>query len=91
MSEKRVNYQSFEPCTACGEVYLDRCYHHIITQKTGGPDTDWNLLSVCLKHHNDVHDWGMRIFSIKFPKVITWLVNHDWLFDKFYKQWVRRG
>lgn len=29
--------------------------HHLITRGQGGPDTEWNLITLCVKHHQMVH------------------------------------
>lgn len=29
--------------------------HHIVYRSQGGPDEDWNLITLCLEHHDKVH------------------------------------
>ena len=57
---------------------MERCYHHIKSRGSGGPDEAWNLIPVCLEHHNEVHNIGLYEFAEKYPSVGDWLVIHDW-------------
>jgi len=75
---KRKNYQSFEPCTACGTESVQRCYHHIFTRKAR-PDLaeeSWNKMSLCMKCHTEVHQIGMGKF-IKYERVYKWLTDNN--------------
>jgi len=76
--EKKKNYQSFEPCLACGEEFTDRMYHHIRTRGAGGKDEPHNLISLCQKHHNEVHTMGMVGFSEKYQGISLWLRKSGW-------------
>jgi 5-methylcytosine-specific restriction endonuclease McrA len=55
--------------------------HHVIYQSAGGVDTLDNLLTLCLKCHNDVHEGRLRIeilrrttnnLVVKFWKLKGW-------------------
>lgn len=86
----RFNYQSQEPCIACGTFSVDRCYHHIIARKRTKPiDEHWNLLSLCQKDHADVHQIGLSAFVKKYPKAEEWLIKNGWEFDEFLQKWRR--
>lgn len=85
---KPKNYQSFDPCTACHTESVDRCFHHIYTQKTR-PDlagVGWNLMPLCLECHNEVHAVGMMKFS-EIISVRNFLLENEWVVNEFYNEW----
>ena len=86
---KRKSYQCHnEPCYACGTWNVQRCYHHLITRKNLGPDEKWNLLPLDAKHHQEVHQIGLRRFARKYPGVMAWLTGHGWQFDEYSQKWL---
>lgn len=74
------NWQSFDPCTACATMSVDRCYHHIYTRKAHPEfiNESWNLMSLCAVHHNMIHIKGMPYMADKFPNIKAWLENNNW-------------
>lgn len=50
--------------------------HHIKTRGSGGDDKKQNLLSLCLKHHSEVHLIGRMTFAKKYnvKKILKFLV-----------------
>jgi len=55
--------------------------HHVIYQSAGGPDSLNNLLTLCIKCHNDVHEGRLRIevklkwdcdLAVRFVKLKGW-------------------
>lgn len=82
------NYQCHhEPCTACGEFYLQRCYHHVVTQRRGGSDGEHNLMPLCARHHSEVHSCGLRRFSERHGNVQAWLTRKGWSFNEALQAW----
>lgn len=79
-----MNWQSHEPCQACGTMSVDRCYHHIYTRKAHPEYTNeaWNLMSLCAAHHNMIHAKGMPYMADKFPEIDAWLFSNGWTFCK---------
>lgn len=77
-----MSWQSNEPCTACGTMSVDRCYHHIYTRKAHPEfiNESWNLLSLCAVHHNMIHAKGSRYMASKFQSVRIWLIENNWHF-----------
>lgn len=39
--------------------------HHVVFQSAGGPDTLDNLLTLCIKCHNDVHEARLTVWVLK--------------------------
>lgn len=82
------NYKSNEPCLACGLVAENMVtYHHIITRKSGGTDDKYNLMSLCLRHHNEIHQKGTSYMAEKYPVIRNFLISHNWEFCEFLKKW----
>jgi len=83
------NYQCVnEPCLACGDWSAQRCYHHIVTRKSGGVDEPWNLMPLDLHHHNEVHQLGLSRFARKYINVEKWLIRNGWAYDLFREKWI---
>lgn len=77
-----MKYQTNKPCTACGiETENGNCLHHVKTRKSGGTDDDWNLMPLCLKHHNMIHNCGTVYMSDKFTRVKWWLHKNGWNYE----------
>lgn len=89
-----MNYQSDEPCVACGEAGESRvCYHHLFTRKVY-PEfagNDWNKIPVCQGHHNEFHSKGIVHMSEKYIEVMRWLYKNDWFFCEVVKKFRREG
>lgn len=47
-------------CRVCGLRQNLSC-HHIIFRSENGPDESWNILTLCIAHHDDVHDYKLSI------------------------------
>lgn len=63
LAKEMKNYKSNESCEVCGECrdgYV--CYHHLVSRGAGGSDHPFNLMSLCQKHHNEVHSVGLARF-----------------------------
>ena len=73
-----MSYQSQQPCIACGTMGTDRCYHHVKSRGSGGPDEAWNMISVCLACHNNFHLYGNMIMTERFPAVLDWFKLNGW-------------
>lgn len=41
------------PCRLCGE--LPYVLHHALSKARGGPDETWNLIPLCRRHHDLIH------------------------------------
>lgn len=74
------NWQSHEPCIACGTMAVDRCYHHIYTRKAHPEfmNESWNLMSLCAVHHNMIHAKGTLYMFDKFQNIQGWLIKNNW-------------
>jgi 5-methylcytosine-specific restriction endonuclease McrA len=76
-----MTYKSDLPCVVCGENrdgYVTM--HHIYTQKSFPEykDKEWNLISLCQKHHNEAHAMGNQSFAKKYASVSKWLEENGW-------------
>ena len=56
------------PCLICGSTPSDP--HHLTTTGSGGGDNVQNLVSLCRKHHTEIHSIGMHKFSFKYPEFL---------------------
>lgn len=55
--------------------------HHVVFQSAGGSDTLDNLLTLCIKCHNDVHEGRLIVWvKMKTPKnlVVRFLRQEGW-------------
>ena len=80
------NYRSLEPCLVCGERGENKVtYHHIKSRKSGGGDEIWNLMPLCLRHHNEIHSKGTTSFVKKYS-LETFMTDFGWekSMDKWY-------
>lgn len=63
-------------CLACGARPSDPC--HIRSRGAGGPDTPWNLVPLCRRHHTEQHTIGWDTMLRKYPKVFSELSRLGW-------------
>ncbi len=76
-------------CTICGESRDNTvCLHHVTTRKSGGTDDDFNLMPLCLKCHNEMHNKGLVSMSIKYLNVKKWLSVNGWKLCHFRGKWI---
>lgn len=84
------NFESTEPCIVCN-FYAEKsvCYHHLLVKRTFPQykNSSWNLIPVCLQHHNDFHSKGTRIMAEKHKSVKDWLIMQGWTYDSFFMEW----
>lgn len=66
------------PCSVCGIRYDVIHAHHVKSRKSGGPDIEKNVMSLCVKHHVEVHQFGVYTMSMKYPLFKRWLVLRGW-------------
>jgi len=43
--------------------------HHVKSRGSGGSDNIWNRASLCRKHHQECHGYGIKTFTEKYPEV----------------------
>ena len=68
---KKSNYNSkliMRSCSICGKIEKELDTHHIIEQNTFDNNNIFknklsNLVVLCQKHHNDVHNGNLRIYG----------------------------
>lgn len=91
---KLKNFQSNNPCVACGHYgENENCFHHLLTKRTYQEFQyeEWNLISVCQKCHNDFHQKGTVFMAEKYPSVLSWLKENGWFFCEFVRKYRREG
>lgn len=66
-------------CSVNACTVSEVCAHHIKTKGSGGNDEEDNLLSLCQKHHAEVHQIGLCKFSNKYPEIEYKLREKGWV------------
>lgn len=56
------------PCAVCG-ARAPSDPHHLKSRGSGGGDEPDNLLSLCRRHHTEVHQIGGITFLNKYPHI----------------------
>lgn len=74
-------------CCACLKLGPSDA-HHIKTKKSGGPDTQWNLVSLCRQHHQELHVMANTEFANKYPLFKAMLEKKGWKFCEVRNKWV---
>lgn len=85
-----MNYKTDKPCLVCGLCSSDMvCLHHIKTRKAWPEfkDKAWNLMPLCLSHHNQIHSIGLESMSRRYNSVDEFLFKNGWKFNTFYGKW----
>lgn len=75
------NYKSNKPCIVCGMNQDNMVtFHHIYTRKAYPEYSEekFNLMPLCQKHHNEIHQIGTVSFSQKYQSAEDWLVRNGW-------------
>jgi hypothetical protein len=80
------------PCMACADKDPHGAYeavfenqvrshpHHLITRGSGGHDLPWNVIPLCVKHHQEIHNVGIGVVAQRYKTVFDWLVGAEWIF-----------
>lgn len=63
-------------CAVCGTKGCDPA--HIKTVKSGGHDTEWNVMPLCRQHHTEQHTIGIISFIEKYHEARWYLLNYGW-------------
>jgi hypothetical protein len=66
-------------CEICGLMPSDPC--HLKTVGSGGPDADYNVVSLCRNHHIEQHALGLFKMCEKYPFFRQVIANKGWVFD----------
>lgn len=81
---ERDHYQ----CRSCGQAGDNRLQlHHVVFRSQGGGHAAFNLVTLCLDCHGDVHQ-GLLI-----PSYVEWRPGHwEWFFARFVwpRRWAKR-
>ena len=87
------NYKADGNCVVCGWGAEDQvCFHHIMGQGAHGKiDKKWNLLPVCQRCHNEIHDDGLKSVAEKNVWLEEWLLKNNWYLDKFLDKWIHES
>ena len=86
MKSKRIENQEVldlfrnKPCAACGKIGSDPC--HIKSRGSGGPDAEWNLISLCREHHTEQHAIGWYRMVWRYPLIAFKLAQKGWCFTR---------
>lgn len=85
-----MSYESDKPCQACGFFQEGAtCFHHLKSRKSSPElsEVKENMISVCLKCHNEFHAKGTVYMAVKYPTVMKWLKENNWYFCKLTNKW----
>lgn len=63
-SKKYLQFIQNQPCVICGSVPSDP--HHIEAGGMGIKTDDTRVISLCRKHHSEVHATGKKSFQVKY-------------------------
>ncbi len=86
VNRKLLNtYQGIE-CLICGSLETT-VGHHIKSKGAGGDDSKYNLVPLCVIHHNEIHK-SLMAFSDKYKIMHIFLVNNDWECFLHNKKWL---
>lgn len=66
------------PCAVCGNSRLLNDPSHIRSRGAGGPDTDWNVVAMCRRHHTEWHAIGYLTFLDSYPSFRQCLLAMGW-------------
>ena len=61
--------------------------HHIRSKGASGPDTENNLIALCIRHHRHIHNWGNTKFILEYPQVRREFLAKGWLYDQYRQRW----
>jgi hypothetical protein len=64
-------------------------FHHVKSRGAGGSDDPTNLMPLCVKAHNEIHQKGLMYMSKKYASVETWLIENGWEIDGFSTKWIK--
>jgi hypothetical protein len=57
------------------------------TKKSGGNDSELNVIPLCRKDHQAFHKMGIMTAAEKWPKLKQWLENSGWFFCPIRNTW----
>ena len=60
-------WASHVTCEVTGCAEASEAPHHLRTRGAGGRDDAGNLLALCVIHHRQAHDAGVRTFAARYP------------------------
>lgn len=66
------------PCCVCGYPPPSDA-HHIRSRGSGGPDTAYNVMPMCRKHHSQYHQYGPSKFFKEYPHFAERLIEYGWV------------
>lgn len=64
VSKALIDYYKSQGCAVCGWKPCDA--HHLKSRGAGGDDVPENLISLCRRHHTEIHQIGKRKFLAKY-------------------------
>jgi hypothetical protein len=78
-----MKWQTNLPCVACGRYTENgNALHHVLTRKAHPElkDKHYNLMPLCVHHHNMIHSKGARFMCEHFTNICAWLTSNNWYF-----------
>jgi hypothetical protein len=78
--ERVLQNRRDQPCIVCGRS-APSDPSHIRSRGAGGPDTDWNVVSMCRDHHNEWHGVGRLTFVSRYPAFGQFLKAMGWVIE----------
>jgi predicted restriction endonuclease len=88
VDKKLLKLVGSRPCYICGfKGKINNDAHHVKSKKSGGDDVEYNLVSLCSKHHREIHDYGINKFSTIYPTFSIWLARNNWEYCSITNKW----
>lgn len=85
-----MNYKADKPCVCCNQAGENKItFHHVKSRGSGGTDDSWNLMPICLTHHNETHSKGNSWMVSQYYGFKKWLLDNGWEYDPMFKKWRR--
>lgn len=74
------------PCCICGAPPPSDP-SHIRSRGSGGPDTAYNVLPKCHRHHVEWHQYGPSKFFKEYPQFAELLIEYGWSIFEGVSPW----
>ena len=69
--QQRIRERDLDRCRSCG-LGANLHVHHIIFRSHGGPDEDWNLITLCKRCHDAAHGLIKDLHYTKW-QLLSWV------------------
>lgn len=64
---------------------------HVKTLASGGANKDFNIMTLCRKHHQEKGQKGIIHMAEKYYQYKLWLIRNGWEFEEFKRKWTHEN